>query len=1194
MYYLLEMCSSISNISIAAWNISGLSNKINDDDFINNLVCHDIIVLSETFLDNDDIPPLPGYIFYSVYRKKNHKKAKHPYGGVIVFIKKNIQKYVTKVAVTKEHFIWIKISKCLTRFDKDLYCCCCYIPPEGSIVYKNNNNENFFPHLNSEILKYGRIGHILLTGDFNSRTSERNDVITSTNPSELSTMVNEIDTKPNTDIPCRSNKDKTVNKWGRDLLEICLSHELIILNGRTVGDFEGRYTYYHREGTSAIDLTLVSTDIQPEILGFKVHPPNEYSLHCKIETMLGCAPRNVSMDTDDCLLQCRITTYCWEGDYSRGKLSETLNNSKFLERKHAILNKCYDKSTWAVDAAVHDVEELLSLLHQETCKKKIKNLKRKQNKRLPQPWFTDRCQLLRNRVRMSGKLLSANPSSEAKKIEYFIAKREYNKLIKKSKREHKNKIIGELSKLNSEKAQEFWPLLKKLRQGNKPNFAIEINELVSHFRNLLDKGPIRSNCNHTPSKQTAAPTLSENHRLKVDEFIDEPKELIHDDLNYLYTTDDMKKILGSLKNGKSTHKDGILNEVLKYAKTELAEVLSKLFNLIEMTGYFPKSWRNNYLVPLHKKGAKSNPNNYRGLAVSSNLSKAYTKILNHKLTKYTETANILSPYQFGFRADYRTSDSIFTLKSILSKYKNSGNKPVYSCFIDLNKAFDTVPRIDLLYKLGLCGIKGNILGVLKSLYSDINYSVKANGQYSTSFKSTHGVKQGCNLSPLLFNLFINDIQDIFKNECNSVEINNWKFNHIAFADDLVLFSEKGEGLQNSILKLEEYCKKWGLSINTNKSKIVIFNRPFKKSNKKEFYIYNNPVEICKQFCYLGINITSTGSFHVASENLYRKALKALYSIYSSINLYTGDGTISLYLKLFNTLVKPIVTYASEVWGYDGIKPTSVISKFINKFYRNLLGLPKFSSTKATHLELGTIPIEINNKITMLKYWFRLIQLPQSRLIYHCYRTLLDSQTPDKWMSSVKKLLYESGKPYVWDQQLLLPHKDKAYMSALQKEIIQTIYDQHKQTVTEKISTESRLKYYRLFKNNSTISNYVTSVHQRSLYTILAKTRLGVLNLANEIGRRNHIPKEDRTCPICNCTDIEDEPHFILKCTAYTPQRDVFLKNCRLYIKHLDSMDLVSKYIAIMSSTNKDLILSLCKYTLNIYQLREEKLKQKIR
>ena len=302
------------------------------------------------------------------------------------------------------------------------------------------------------------------------------------------------------------------------------------------------------------------------------------------------------------------------------------------------------------------------------------------------------------------------------------------------------------------------------------------------------------------------------------------------------------------------------------------------------------------------------------------------------MKQFCDSNNILSHLQFCFRDDFRTTDAIFVLRSTISQYKNKGNRAVYACFVDFSKAFDSVVRAAMFYKLGQIGIKGNILKLITSMYSSSEYIIKSNGEYSIPLLSNLGVKQGCNLGPILFNVFINDIHSIFNADCDPVNINGWGINSISFADDLVILSESPAGLNNSIAKLESYCTDWGLKINTSKTKILAFNRPFNKNTKSlKFCIDNKMIEVTKSYCYLGVEISNTGSFYKAADALHKKALRALYSIYTSLNVYADVSNIPLFLKLFDSLVKPVLLYGCEVWGDLVLKPNNPVDKVTNNF-----------------------------------------------------------------------------------------------------------------------------------------------------------------------------------------------------------------------------------------------------------------------
>ena len=981
------------------WNIDGITDKFDNQTFIDEVSKHDICIFCETWAEDNNITPPPGYTYINAFRSKKHKKAKRGSGGVLVLVKKNIQKYISKVAVIKEHFIWIKISKSLTGHTYDTYCCGGYIPPQYSSFYTNNDID-LIQELDKSIIRFSSLGHILITGDLNARTGTRSD-IAQFDEKDHGELFSESSTK----INIRNSRDKVVNTWGRKLLEICDNHNMCIVNGRTVGDFQGKFTFYSTLGNSVYDVTVVDIDYLPKILSFIVHPPNEFSHHCKIETKLSCLHRETHQTSDDCLIKEQFNKFIWEGDISKSKLLEATSTATFMQKKETFMSLDYDTSSKSVKKATEDIEHLLTDLHMKSCKMKRANKQKKRsNNRMYQPWYSEQCETLRNKIRRSGEEASKDPFNRKKQAELATAKREYNRLIRRLKREHRKAVISELETLDSENNSDFWPLLQKLRKKKNSISSVDMDELLSHFKSLLDKpeSPLSDEQKH--------------RKEEVEKFIKADKSLLDPTLRRKYTATDIVTLCSTLKNGKSAYKDGTLNEVLKHAKSPLAPILAKLFNLIEASGYFPNSWNCNFLVPLLKKGDPSCASNYRGIAIGSNLCKLYTKAFNRKITSFCDQNSILSPYQFGFRTDHRTTDSVFVLKSVLSHYKAMGNKPVYSCFIDLSKAFDSINRTDLLYKLGKYGIQGNILQVIQSMYSDISYSIKSNGKYSTPFKSSLGVKQGCNLGPLLFNLFINDIHDSFDSACKPVKMDQQTFNTIAFADDIVVLSETPEGLQNSLDNIQAYCKQWGLQINCDKTKVVEFNRPYRKLRPRTYTVSEEHIEVCKKFCYLGVEITSTGSFHCTMERACLKPRKALYSLYSSLNIYNDEGNIPLFIKLFKILIKPILSYGSEVWGYQCTKTGTPISKFINRFYKTLLGVPTHTSTAAIHLELDCDPIETDMKKNLLKYWHRIIHLPNTRLVRQCYNALLADGAKDQFTAAIKNVLFENNLESTWTNQ----------------------------------------------------------------------------------------------------------------------------------------------------------------------------------
>ena len=276
-----------------------------------------------------------------------------------------------------------------------------------------------------------------------------------------------------------------------------------------------------------------------------------------------------------------------------------------------------------------------------------------------------------------------------------------------------------------------------------------------------------------------------------------------------------------MKNHKAAGCDRIPAEYLKAFAQPFGEILLKIIQILFAKKVYPSEWTSNFLKPIYKKGEATDTDNFRGLAIGAALAKLYSLILLNRLTDYIKKNNLISVNQIGFMTC--TSDHIFLLQTIIEKVVKKGKKRLYAVFIDYKEAYDTVNRNKLFRRLQSIGINGIFLNNLKAMYQNISYKIKLKDGYLDPITSNLGLKQGCPLSPMLFNLYIDDMKDIFDEQCDPVTITDTKISHFLYADDLVLVSLSPAGLQRSLDKISEYSKKKALTISIKKSKSMIFN-----------------------------------------------------------------------------------------------------------------------------------------------------------------------------------------------------------------------------------------------------------------------------------------------------------------------------------------------------------------------------------
>ena len=356
--------------------------------------------------------------------------------------------------------------------------------------------------------------------------------------------------------------------------------------------------------------------------------------------------------------------------------------------------------------------------------------------------------------------------------------------------------------------------------------------------------------------------------------------------------------------------DEISNDAIKWGIQLLEAPLLHLYNQVLNTGCFPHIWSDGLIIPLHKKNDKSCVDNYRGLIISSCVGKLFTKILTKRINKFMRINGLWKFNQCGFKADHRTEDNLFILNTIYEKYVNMENKTVYTAFVDFSKFFDKINRTFLLYKLLRYNISGKVYNIIKSMYSNTAYQILINGNLSPKLSASLGVKQGCCMSPILSNIFQNDLHDIF-DDSDPIVLENVSFNSISWADDLLLMSTSKEGLQRCIDDLHGYCAKWGLEVNASKTKSMVLSKSHFVS--ENFRYGNADIECVKYIQYLGFSITYNLNLKYVMTDRIDKASKMADMVLRAIRT-TGNVSVKLSLNIFDKQISPVVLYGSAIWA----------------------------------------------------------------------------------------------------------------------------------------------------------------------------------------------------------------------------------------------------------------------------------------
>jgi hypothetical protein len=366
-------------------------------------------------------------------------------------------------------------------------------------------------------------------------------------------------------------------------------------------------------------------------------------------------------------------------------------------------------------------------------------LRRRKNRTVckkKKPWIDVECEEKYKTIKSLSRTLQENPWDKHLRIKVYKLKKDFNKLTRKKHRLYRNILINRIVESEKNDPNEFWKTIDKLKnRSSDPSSGISSHEWLTYFRDLM-------NVDYTISFEVLRNVSLGDYDSNI--------------LNSEIRAEEVYKAVKTLKNQKACGTDGINNEMLKLACSMNVDIFVKVFNMILKSEVYHELWRENYIKPIFKGACLNNPSNYRGLALSSCFGKFFSKILHNRLHSFIENNNILHKGQIGFHKGCRTSDHIFTLKTLIDKAFRS-TKRLYACFVDQKKAFDTVNRGALIYKLSCLGIKANFLNIMKNMYREVNYYVKLEEGTTDKFSSKVGVKQGYILSPTLFSLYINDL-----------------------------------------------------------------------------------------------------------------------------------------------------------------------------------------------------------------------------------------------------------------------------------------------------------------------------------------------------------------------------------------------------------------------------------------------------
>ena len=325
------------------------------------------------------------------------------------------------------------------------------------------------------------------------------------------------------------------------------------------------------------------------------------------------------------------------------------------------------------------------------------------------------------------------------------------------------------------------------------------------------------------------------------------------------------------------------------------------------------------------------------------------------------------------------------------------------------------------------------------------------------------MRQGCVLSPLLFNIFLADLFKTFDTLNEKIWISDESsIASIAWADDLVLLSETEEGLQNLLKTLERFCNTNKLLINTDKTKCMTFNKTGRLL-RRSFFINGHLLDNVRSYKYLGFILTPSGEIRSGLQDLRDRALKAFMKIKNDMGFFFKQDIITS-IHLIDSLVKPILLYCGDFWGCLKMPKNNPIENFHIMMCKHILGVQKQTTNIGVMLELGKVPIHFEAAKLSVKNWERIRLGQANELVLTSYQNSMIEKLP--WIEGIKGTLENNG-------MLCLYQTTDGNTPIVYRKIFQRLSDQFHQNAFESIKKEeSKLRTYAIFKENIGFEPYL--------------------------------------------------------------------------------------------------------------------------
>lgn len=712
--------------------------------------------------------------------------------------------------------------------------------------------------------------------------------------------------------------DRAVGRWNLGLMRV---------------GFQGAgWTWHRGKRRSAIDHFVVSQNLEPKISKAKVDRSWDLSDHWPVGMTMGVTrPLNSGVGM--------------EGGDARGRLAN-LNRPKLTEVRDKILGhnrfsalleliESQDEEAVTLEGLSDVVDRFTedSTRVAEECRvltTRKNTTKEKRGRRPDRDYLVSSktCRVVKIRRKAAERLneaLLGNASEatvSARQEAYNIAKDVAKRSVQADKKRSWEKFCEKgAAHLAKGEFRLFWSWIKSVSgQGRAGRSQVVTPVRGSNGELLLDPEDIKNAWADHYGKLCSDPDGTSRSAVFWEDKVTGPPREELEGLNDTVTWREVNDVLAGLKNGKAPGVSGMPVEWLKVAvekdvgvkpRSAMAAAIFYIVRCMIEKGLVPDSLNKALVVSIPKKGDLTDMDNYRGISLMESLLKVACTVVIRRVGRALENEGLLIPEQAGFRTRQECAAQVVTLYEVCRRRQLAG-KETFVAFLDFRKAYDTVPHQALMAKLKHVGVTGMLLRFIEAVYANSRMQVLLPCGRTPEVQLLRGSRQGCPMSPILFDVFINDLFEECRERGVEVPGLGERLPGLLYADDSGLCAANRDDLQFMLDRVGEWAYTWGMSFGIAKCGVFVVNGDMESLRAHPPRLAGENVPVVDEYTYLGIPMNPGLNLDQIAKRRQAKAGKALHVLRGVLG--TPTIAVAIKLALIRGSLLPIICYGGEVLG----------------------------------------------------------------------------------------------------------------------------------------------------------------------------------------------------------------------------------------------------------------------------------------